>query len=212
MPEHSKSCFVGLKLLSILSPPCIFCRCTSCRDDVVTMAAKPRERKARGKGWRQTVEENKSSTKSSAAGRKKTGTNKSGERRERSRGGVGVDKGRDADVCFHVAWPSNLLSSLHVAADLSRWIHCAGATWGPASVPLILCLICQFQWLQRPVTALRRPTGLRKCRSPTSWPPHTVNFIRFRTESSSEDTSLSLIGLFAGTLLNVNFAKGVRLF
>lgn len=119
MPEHLKNCFVGLKLLSILSPPCIFRRCTSCREDVVTMAAKPGERKARGKGWRQTVEENKSSTKSSAAGRKKTGTNKSGERRARRReggGGVGVGWIKEEMLTSAFMLPDPLISS-----PLSMW-------------------------------------------------------------------------------------------
>lgn len=47
------------------------------------------------------------------------------------------DKRRNADVCFHAAWPSNLLFSLHVATGLSLKLWCPG-TRGATSVPLIL--------------------------------------------------------------------------
>ncbi|KAI3373827.1 hypothetical protein L3Q82_022405, partial [Scortum barcoo] len=54
-------------------------RCTSCRDDVVTMAAKPREREnERQKKDGERVEEHKSRTKSSGGGRKETTERKKG--------------------------------------------------------------------------------------------------------------------------------------
>ncbi len=143
-------------------------------------------------------------------------------KRRKKRGPVGQMK---EEMLMSVAWPSNLLSSplsMWLLISLSLSLLCWGAR-GSASIPLILCLICQFKWRLGPVMMLRRLTTPRKCRSSfaTSWPPHPDNFLYKKNLPASRSilqwiklgghTSLSLIGLFAGTLLNVNFAKGVCL-
>lgn len=161
-------CFVELNY----SPPLpVLCRCTSCRDDVVTMAAKQREGRREERDGEKEVEENKSRTKSSAEGRKK--------RTERTREGRGrrsedqrTDKRRNADVCFHVAWPSNLLSSLHVATDLSVFESILPGHHRLHIIPLILCLICQFKLRLRPVmTDSSMEVQKLGCHFQTSSPP-----------------------------------------
>lgn len=103
-----------MNLITLHSLLSILCRCTSCRDDVVTMAAKPRE------GKRKEEKENKSRTKSNAGKRKKRTERIKREGRGRRREDQRRDERRNADVYFHVASPSNLLSSLHVATD--HWV------------------------------------------------------------------------------------------
>lgn len=82
-------CFVELNH-SPFSP--ILCRCTSCRDDVVTMAAKPRRRR-REERWREK-ESKKTNPEPNPAPKE--------ERRQRGKKGRGEEDGerprRDADV------------------------------------------------------------------------------------------------------------------
>lgn len=210
--------FCWTKLLST-PPPRVLCRCTSCRGDVVTMAAKPRERRREERdGEKESKKTNPEPNPVPEEERRKTTTEGKGRGEEEGERTRGTDKRRNADVCFHVAWPSNLLSSPCGYWSLCLWIYYAGAPEAPHQSHSS-CLICQFKWRLRPVVMLRQLTALWKCRSSfaTSWPPHLDNFLYKITSPSHSwiklgvHASLSLIGLFAGTLLNVNFAKGVCL-
>lgn len=170
--------------VALHSSPFSRCRCTSCRDDVVTMAAKLRK-KARDTRERESKKTNPVE-----------GMKEGGER----------EKGKGPEV----TWPSNLRSSLHAAANLGlRSSYCRG-TKGSASIPLIPIDLSVWATVRQRLTdsievqKLHRHLFLTSSFRFFSVQPPLLHVM----DVGGRSLSLSLNGSSAGTLLNVNFAKG----
>lgn len=225
------SCFVELNYscMSLTPHHPVLCRCTSCRGWCCNHGSKAGREKARGKRQRERVgSERKSRTKIQRRGKKEEGREEEkgegrGRRREEDQR---MDRRWNADVSFHVTWPSNLLSSLHVATDLSVF----------ESIVLghqRLCISPIHPLLDLPVQmaittcddTMRTDSSLEVqklfCHFPPA--PHPIILIISCIKAYPHlspslswiklggHASLSLIGSFAGTLLYVTFAKGVFL-
>lgn len=167
-------CFVELNH-SPFSP--ILCRCTSCRDDVVTMAAKPRrrrreerdgERKSRRKQIQNQIQRRR----------------KKEDREEKKGGERKTERGPEEMLMWEPTIWSPLLS-LHEATDLSVFESAScRSTRRSASVPLILCLICQFKRRLRPVMTLRRLDSSVEVQTAPPQPPHPDYFL-YKNQLSS---------------------------
>lgn len=200
-------CFVELNH-SPFSP--ILCRCTSCRDDVVTMAAKPRRRR---REERDGERKNRRKQIQNQIQRRR----KKEDREEKKGGERKTERGPEEMLMWEPTLWSPLLS-LHEATDLSVFesASCRSTSAPHQSHSSSVWFAnsngdYDLWWRYEDLTALWRCrrhllnhlTPIISCIK-NNFPLHPT------TESNSEDTRLfSLIGLFAGTLLNVNFAKGV---
>lgn len=195
--------FCWTELLSFLL--FAFCRCISCRDDVVTIAAKLKEKRQEKDGKERADGKHKYRTKSSAGGRK------NGE-------GIGgpeqrINRRWNADVNLLSLHP---LFSMWQLICLSLTQYNPGASEPPHRFsPAYLCLassngnhsLCWHSrdWQLYGGSSPSPEPPLLLITSMKTYPHLSLSNIWVKLGGQ---TSLSLIRSFAGTLLNVNFCQG----